>query len=196
MTKHIFAAARLQSLLIASTMLVSSTLITSCAQSPEQARKHRQDVLEKFAADATEHLLDKNPETIQVSVNQLMHQQVHTDAIETLQKKKILPDSNIDVLRAIDEAQVAKKTNKVTVSSVKPLSSIDKEDVTFQVRGTEAFSINGKPSSSRPFTLELKCRLTKEMNDNAQIMDVNGMTAYAQPQEKGSSKSSRKRRRG
>jgi hypothetical protein len=189
----------LSSLVLATCLGTSLLAFCGCSQSPEAMKKARTETLEKFAKEATEHLLDKNPETIKVSVNQLMHQEVHTNSIESLQKKKILPDSSIDVLKAIDDAQRAKRSNKVQINSVKPLSSLEKEDVSFQIRGQEQILVNGKTTSTKPFTIELKCRLTDEMNNYPQIIDVNGMVSYAPPQQDGKDSTSggrKKRRRG
>jgi hypothetical protein len=155
--------------------LVSS--ISGCAVSPEAKKKAREETLDKFSKEVTKHLLDRNPATLQESVNQLMHGEVHTSALEKLQARKILPDSTIDVLKAIDDAQIAHLSNEVQILNVRALTPLEKDAVTFKVTGKEITKVSGKQKDVRPFSLELTCRLTPEMDNMPTLIDVGGMNA-------------------
>ncbi|CAN5451457.1 hypothetical protein BH11CYA1_BH11CYA1_36670 [soil metagenome] len=173
--------------------LVSS--ISGCALSPEAKKKAREETLEKFSRDVTKHLLDRNPDTLKESVNQLMHGEVHTSALDKLQSRKILPDSTIDVLKAIDDAQIAHLSNEVQILNVRPLTPLEKDQVTFRVTGKEIFKVSGKQSAMRPFSLELICRLTPEMDNMPTLIDVGGMSASTAFSGSGTSTSSPKNKR-
>ena len=155
--------------------LVSS--ISGCAVSPEAKKKAREATLDKFSKEVTKHLLDRNPATLQESVNQLMHGEVHVSALEKLQARKILPDSTIDVLKAIDDAQIAQLSNEVQILNVRAITPLEKDQVTFRVTGKEIFKISGKQKDSKPFSLDLVCRLTSGMDNIPTLVDVGIMSA-------------------
>lgn len=159
-------------------VLISLSL-SSCALSPEAKKKQKEQTLIKFATTVTKHLLDRNPDTITASANQLMHSEVHESALDKLQARKILPDSQIDVWRAIDDSQVAHRTNEIAVKSVKAISPLDKDDVKMLVSGDEIIKTSGKQSGVKPFNLELTCRLSDEMDNFPRLIDVNGLSANA-----------------
>jgi len=179
--------------------LVSS--ISGCAMSPEAKKKAREETLDKFAKQVTKHLLDRNPDTLEISVNQLMHVEVHSSALGKLQERKILPDSKIDVLRAIDDAEVAHRTNEIQILNVRPLSPMEKDPTKLRVTGKEIFKTNGKQNDMRPFSLELTVRLTPEMDNAPRLLEVGGMsaaTAFSKPADNVSAQKSKKtsRKRG
>ena len=173
--------------------LISS--VSGCAVSPEAKKKAREETLEKFSRDVTKHLLDRNPDTLKESVNQLMHGEVHTSALEKLQSRKILPDSTIDVLKAIDDAQIAHLSNEVQILNVRALTPLEKDQVTFRVTGKEIFKVSGKQKDMRPFSLELICRLTPEMDNMPTLIDVGGMSASTAFSGSGTTTSSPKNKR-
>ncbi|MFA6210586.1 MAG: hypothetical protein WC714_14245 [Candidatus Obscuribacterales bacterium] len=158
-------------------LIALGSSISGCAVSPEAKKKAREETLEKFSREVTKHLLDRNPDTLKESVNQLMHGEVHTSALEKLQSRKILPDSTIDVLKAIDDAQIAHLSNEVQILNVRALTPLEKDQVTFRVTGKEIFKVSGKQKDMRPFSLELICRLTSEMDNMPTLIDVGGMSA-------------------
>lgn len=158
-------------------LIALASSISGCAVSPEAKKKAREETLEKFSREVTKHLLDRNPDTLKESVNQLMHGEVHTSALEKLQSRKILPDSTIDVLKAIDDAQIAHLSNEVQILNVRALTPLEKDQVTFRVTGKEIFKVSGKQKDMRPFSLELICRLTSEMDNMPTLIDVGGMSA-------------------
>ncbi len=183
-----------------SAIALISTL-TGCAVSPEAKKKAREEALEKFSRVVTQHLLDRNPTTLTVSVNQLMRVEVHNTSLAKLQARKILPDSNIDVLRAIDDAEVAKTTNEVQILSVRPLTPVEKDPVKYRVTGKEIFKVAGKQVDMRPFSLELTIRLTPQMDGEPALLEVGGMSAstvFSKPAQNKSAEKNKKtsRKRG
>ncbi len=158
-------------------LLALASSVSGCAVSPEAKKKAREATLDKFSKEVTKHLLDRNPATLQESVNQLMHGEVHVSALEKLQARKILPDSTIDVLKAIDDAQIAHLSNEVQILNVRALTPLEKDSVTFRVTGKEIVKVSGKQKDVRPFSLELTCRLTPEMDNMPTLIDVGGMNA-------------------
>lgn len=158
-------------------LIALGSSISGCAVSPEAKKKAREETLEKFSREVTKHLLDRNPDTLKESVNQLMHGEVHTSALEKLQSRKILPDSTIDVLKAIDDAQIAHLSNEVQILNVRAITPLEKDQVTFRVTGKEIFKVSGKQKDMRPFSLQLICRLTSEMDNMPTLIDVGGMSA-------------------
>lgn len=168
--------------------------------SPEAKKAKKEQALAKFATSVTKHLLDRNPDTIQASAQQLMHAEVHESALDKLQARKILPDSQIDVWRAIDDSQVAHRTNEIDVKTVRPISPLDKDDIKVQVVGDEIVKTSGKQTAVKPFNLELTCRLTSEMDNYPRLLDVSGLnpntTAYGSTPSGAPKNKVRIRRRG
>ncbi len=183
------------SLAITLSAIALISTLTGCAISPEAKKKAREETLNKFSKLVTQHLLDRNPTTLTVSVNQLMHVEVHHNALATLQARKILPDSNIDVLRAIDDAEVAKSTNEVQVLSVRALTPVEKDPVKFRVTGKEIFKVAGKQVDMRPFSLELTIRLTTQMDGEPALLEVGGMTANTAFSKQAQNKSAEKNKK-
>ena len=181
------------------TVLVSLSL-SSCAVGPEAKKKQKEQTLIKFSTTVTKHLLDRNPSTIQASAQQLMHAEVHESALEKLQASKILPDSQIDIWRAIDDSQVAHRTNEITVKSVKPITPLDKDAVKLMVSSDEIIKTSGKQTAVKPFNLELTCRLTDAMDNYPRLLDVSGLgpnaTAYGSAPSGSPKTKQRTRRRG
>jgi len=168
-----------QKLSFSRTILVSvasmaALALGACAVTPEQLKTQKSEQLTKFCTEVAKHLLDRDPKTIQASVNELLHGELSDGARTKLQAQKIIPDSSIDVLKAISDAEVSKRVNEIEVSSVKPLTSLDKDDVQLQVTGKETVKAGGKVVMVRPFSMTMTCRLTKDMDGFAQLLDLKG----------------------
>lgn len=179
--------------------LSSTVFVGGCATSPEAMKAKKADQLTKFCTDVAKHLLDRDPSTIKASVNQLMHEEVNADCRDKLQASKILPDSSIDVLKTISDQEVAKRLNEITVTSVKPISALEKDDVTLTVNGSETVKVNGKVISTKPFTMTMTCRMTPEMDGYGQLLELKGFPPNLTYQPAVQSDSGRKksgRRRG
>lgn len=180
--------------------LSSTVFVGGCATSPEAMKAKKADQLTKFCTEVAKHLMDRDPTTIKESVNQLMHEEVNADCRDKLQAAKILPDSSIDVLKTISDAEVTKKVNEIVVTSVKPTTALDKDDVTLSVTGTETVKVNGKVTTTRPFALTMTCRMTPEMDGYGQLLQLKGfppsLTYQPAVQSDSSRKKSSSRRRG
>lgn len=183
------------------TPLLSSLVILGlfgCSKSPEQVKQERLDQLTKFSTTVTKHILDRDPATIKESVNLLLHGEVGNDTRVRLQSEKVIPDTAIDVLKLISDAETFHRVNSIEVTSAKPVSDITKDIVTMQVIGKETIKVNGKVDSVRPFNMQLVCRLTKEMDGYAQLEDVKNFpkTSMLLPPVDSVSKPKKLRRRG
>lgn len=183
------------------TTLLSSLVmlgLAGCSKSPEQLKQERLDQLTKFSTTVTKHILDRDPATIQESVNLLLHGEISNDTRVRLQSEKVIPDSSIDVLKLISDAQTFHRVNSIEVTSAKPVSDVSKDIVTMQVIGNETIKVNGKVASVKPFNMQLVCRLTKEMDGYAQLEDVKNFpktSMLVQPVD-GVTKPKKSRRRG
>lgn len=183
------------------TTLLSSLVmlgLAGCSKSPEQLKQERLDQLTKFSTTVTKHILDRDPSTIQESVNLLLHGEISNDTRVRLQSEKVIPDSSIDVLKLISDAQTFHRVNSIEVTSAKPVSDVSKDIVTMQVIGNETIKVNGKVASVKPFNMQLVCRLTKEMDGYAQLEDVKNFpktSMLVQPVD-GVTKPKKSRRRG
>jgi len=172
--------------------------LAGCSKSPEQLKQERLDQLTKFSTTVTKHILDRDPATIQESVNLLLHGEISNDTRVRLQSEKVIPDSSIDVLKLISDAQTFHRVNSIEVTSAKPVSDVSKDIVTMQVIGNETIKVNGKVASVKPFNMQLVCRLTKEMDGYAQLEDVKNFpktSMLVQPVD-GVTKPKKSRRRG
>jgi hypothetical protein len=178
-------------------LIVAGCCLTSCALTPEQKKQQRTEVLTKYCTSVTKHLLDRDPTTIQESVNLLLHQEVSSSARDKLQAQKVLPDSTIDVLRDISDAEVLHRTNSIEVTAVKAITPVDKDTVTFQVTGKETVKVSGKVSEVRPFSMQVTCLLTNDMDIYPLLKDLKGFpqAMIRRPSTQAEQSSSAKRRR-
>src|SRR5262249_53606992 len=78
--------------------------IAACT-SPEQQKQHREETMQKFVTGVVEHILDRNPETIQESMNTLSHSEMTEALFEKLQGQSLLPETDISILKIVDESK-------------------------------------------------------------------------------------------
>ncbi|MBX9940886.1 MAG: hypothetical protein K2Y32_16615 [Candidatus Obscuribacterales bacterium] len=184
----------LLSILVAS---AASLSLLACSQSPEQIKAKKEEQLRKFCTEVSKHILDRDPSTIQVSVNELIHGELSDQARTSLQAQKVIPDTAIDVLKLISDSEVSKQVNVVEVTAVKPVSSLDKDDVQVLVTGKEVIKEQGKVVGTQPFSMTMTCRISPEAEGFTQLIDLKGFPAnrkMSMPVEaSGRSKKNRKR---
>jgi hypothetical protein len=173
-------------------VLSASLLLGACGLSPEAQQKARAAKLEAFATTVTQHLLDKNPETLKTSITTFMRDEVNDSERDKLQEAKIIPDSPISVVRIEQENQAAGRSNTVAISSVKALTPVDKDYVKFQVVGTEISKLKGKPTGSQPFNYELTVLLNPEMSGYPRLTDLKGFVTPAATADSGAQASTSK----
>ncbi|MBS2005520.1 MAG: hypothetical protein JST01_00675 [Cyanobacteria bacterium SZAS TMP-1] len=159
--------------------LLAAVGLSACGLSPEAMKKARSEKLEKFASTVVEHILDKNPETLKVSITTFMRDEVNDSERDKLQQQKIIPDSPIDVERIEQENQAAGRSNAVKITSVKALTPIEKDSVKFEVVGNEVTKLKGKVTDTRPFKYELTVLLNGEMSGYPRLTDLSGFTVPA-----------------
>lgn len=155
-------------------LLLVSVSLASCA-SKEQQLKERQDNLEKFVTSLTKNVFDRNPVTIKESMGQLMRLQLSEAARNKLQAEGKIPDTELDVLKIIDDNQNAHVSNKVDVDSVHPTGPVEKNLIPFKVVGKTTTLLNGQPSDSKPFNLTVVCELTPEMGGYPRCTEIDGL---------------------
>jgi len=164
-------------------------LLLSACTSKEQALKDKQATLEKFASSVAHDLLDRNPETVRVSTMRLMREELHESAADKLQSQKLMPDTEISILKIVQLAQKNHTTNEVKIEKVTAMAPIEKPLVPMKVTGTVVNMVDGKPSGETPFSMTVVCRLTPEMSNYPQVMDVSGLgdrkVAEKQPEANG-----------
>ncbi|MBU6453052.1 MAG: hypothetical protein KGS72_14805 [Cyanobacteria bacterium REEB67] len=192
------SAIRALALSTAAAIAFSSLIMSGCGLSPEAMKKERAAKLELFAKTVTEHLLDKNPETLKMSITTFMRDEVNDTERDKLQELKIIPDSPISVERIEQENAAAGRSNTVSVTSVKALTPVEQDSVKFQVIGTEVSKVKEKVVDTRPFNYELTVLLNPEMSGYPRLTDLKGFnvpaaTADSSNQNKGSKRSRRKR---
>jgi hypothetical protein len=164
---------------IATLALTAALGLSACGLSPEAMKKDRTEKLEKFASTVVEHILDKNPETLKMSITTFMRDEVNDSERDKLQTAKIIPDSPIDVERMMQENQAAGRSNVVSITSVKALTPIEKDSVKFEVVGNEVTKLKGKVTDTKPFRYELTVLLNSEMSGYPRLTDMSGVVAPA-----------------
>ena len=155
-------------------LLLLAVSLAGCT-SKEQALKERQESLEKFVTSLTKNVFDRNPQTIKESMGELMRLQLSEKARNKLQAAGEIPDTELDVLKIIDENQNNHHSNKVEVDLVRPLGPVDKNQVPFKVTGKNISLINGKPADDKVFSITVTCELTPEMGGYPRCIEVSGL---------------------
>jgi hypothetical protein len=173
-------------------VLAASLMLSACGLSPEAMKKDREEKLELFAKTVTQHLLDKNPETLKNSITTFMREEVNDSERDKLQELKIIPDSPISVERIEQENQAAGRSNAVTISSVTALTPIEKDYVKFRVVGSEISKLKDKVTDTKPFTYELTVLLTGDMSGYPRLTDLKGIVPPATTADSGSAAASAK----
>jgi hypothetical protein len=154
--------------------LIAVLLLSSCA-SPEQTLHDRQTKLEHFATGAVRHLLDRNPKTYRMSVNSLMREELNDATINKLQSIGKLPEPGLEELKVVEDAEDAKTNNAVEIKDTKTLGPANKDVVPIRVKGLIVNYKNGIKKSEEPFSLELDCKLTEDMEGFPRVIAVRGM---------------------
>lgn len=162
--------------LVATSLFLLCSGLTSCT-SKEQALKERTATLEKFASAVTENIFDRNPVTIKQSMNTLTREQLSEKALNKLQSAREIPETELDVLKIIDDNQNQHRTNKVKVESVSPLGPVEKDPVSLKVSGRDTPIVNGKNGADKPFSIVVTCQLSDEMGGYPRVVDVTGLTS-------------------
>jgi len=172
--------------LLSMLLLLLAVSLSGCT-SKEQALKDRQASLEKFVTSLTQNVFDRNPQTIKESMGELMRLQLSEKARNKLQANGEIPDTELDVLKIIDENQIKHRSNKVEIDLVRALGPVDKSLVPFKVTGKNISLTNGKPDNDKVFSITVICELTPEMGGYPRCVEVDGLpstktaTAVQQP---------------
>ena len=66
-----------------------TVLIASCSASPEAQQKAHEQEMEQLITSAVQHMLDRNPDTIQESMNYLSRSEMAADTFEKLQNQHL-----------------------------------------------------------------------------------------------------------
>lgn len=162
------------------TVLISATAVgslTGCSKVDEMEK--RKTLLNDFCTKVAQHLFDHNPETMEGSLNMLLHEELTDKVREKLEDIKVLPDSPITILKEKEEAQKSHLSNKIDVIIVKPLTAVSKNPVAYKVGGKETILFNGKPKNEQMFSFTMVCDLTPEMGDYPRVVDIAGLQAPA-----------------
>jgi len=157
--------------------LLASLLVFALAgcKSPEQVKKERLDVLEKFTVGVAKHILDRNPETVKESITHLQREELSEQVFEKLQSDGHLPKTELGELKIIEDAQEQHTTNTVDVSAVKPLGPVEKDIVPLQVSGQVTEKTEGKPDTVKPFTFNVTCKLNEETGGWPQVVEISAL---------------------
>jgi hypothetical protein len=174
------------------------SVLAACT-SKEQQLKERENTLTAFATSVVQHMYDRNPQTLRDSMNLLMREQLTEKVVNKLQASKDLPETEIDVLKIIDENQRKKASNKVEVDIVRPLGPIEKDEVQMKVTGKDIAMSDGKPGDDKVISVIVTCQLTPEMSGYPRATDLT-VLASAKPAAPSAAKApagggSKKRRR-
>jgi hypothetical protein len=143
-------------------VLIVSLSVTGCTNAATQERE-RQETMRKFVTGAIEHMLDRNPDTIQQSMTLLTRDEMTQPLVDKLVQQKLLPETDLSVLKIKDEAQQSHTTNQVVVSSAAPVDSTNQPEIRFKVAGKEISQKGGATTNSRDFEYFVTCKLTPEM---------------------------------
>jgi hypothetical protein len=136
--------------------------------------KEREATMAKFVKGAVQHMLDRNPDTIQESMNELTRNELTQPLVERLQNDKVLPETDLSILKIKDDALKNHATNQVVLDQVQPLDPLTKPDVRFRVVGKDVAQLDGKPNGETPFDYIATCRLTDDMDGFPRITEFRG----------------------
>jgi len=162
--------------LAALALIVLSVIgLVSCT-SPEAKLKKRQETMEKFATQVAKQLYDKNPETVRESMTLLFREELSDSVKEKLQREKMLPNTELGIVKILTEAEENHTTNKVEVTTAKSMATADKEVVPIQVSGQVVTKTEGKPDVSTPFNIHIVVKLPIVAGAWPQVIDVTGMS--------------------
>jgi hypothetical protein len=156
---------------VAGPALVLCFMLCSCS-SPEQQKQQRLSTLNTFTKAAVTDLLDRNPATMNESMNRVFSYEFSDAARQKLMQRNLLPETGLSVVRIIQDQQSSKSSNLVSVSKVKPLGAITKPLVPVRVTATQIVTRAGKQMSKRPLDLTLKIMIPNDPDISPQVVDV------------------------
>jgi hypothetical protein len=157
---------------IFTTGIVAVALLSLNGCSPGDAKAQRKQKLQEFCTSVSQHLLDRDPNSIRDSLNILLHEELSDGARQKLEDNKTIPDSPITVLKWTEEWKTGHKANKVEVTSVTPLGPVDAKDVKFRVNGIDHDLVSSKEVGSKPFLIEMTCELTPDMDGFPRVLEL------------------------
>lgn len=181
--------------LIAIVFVLQTGLLTSCT-SPEQKLKNKEKMLAKYASGVAKHLYDRNPETLKESVYHLFREELDEPVLNRLQKEKLLPRTDLGILKLEQEATEKGTTNVVEVTSVKPVGSVEEVDIPFQVDGTVITKSQSGEEKTKPFSLTMTIHLDEKVSEWPKVAGLSGFAPPVKKEVKKPPKEKKKKRRG
>lgn len=169
-----------------------SIISLNACSSPEQKKKERLEVLEKFVTQVATHIFDRNPATIRESMTHLFREELTEPVIQKLQNEGNLPKTELGIVKILTEAEKTHTTNKVTVASTKALGDVAMDVVPFQVTGKIITMTREKPDQFKPFSLKVTCKLNKQTGGWPQVVDISGLASDTKQPAAKSSKPARR----
>lgn len=158
--------------------LVTIVTLSSCA-SPEQKLKERQEKLERFASNVVKHLLDRDPKTYRQSVAALMREELDDSTIDKLQSTGNLPEPGLEEMKVVSDAEDKKTSNTIETKTATAVAGTAKHDVVpVQVTGEVINYQDGVKKNDQPFSLEIDCKLTDEMQGYPRVVGVRGLENF------------------
>jgi hypothetical protein len=151
--------------------LLACSLLAACS-SPEEQERKRELAMQTMAGTVIQHLLDRNPETIEASMNVLTRDEMIEPLVSKLQSEKIIPETVLNVRLIMEDAQKNHSSNQIVISNTKPLDDPKQQEVSFQVTGKDVRQLNGKPTGEKPFEYTVTCKLTPAMNGLARVTNL------------------------
>ncbi|MBI4532534.1 MAG: hypothetical protein HY711_01195 [Candidatus Melainabacteria bacterium] len=165
--------------------------LNACS-SPEQKKKERLKVFEKFVTQVATHIFDRNPVTIRESITHLFREELTEPVIQKLQNEGNLPKTELGIVKIVTEAEENHTTNQVTVVSTKALGPVEMDVVPFQVTGTVTTQAKGKLEQPKTFSMRVTCKLNEQTGGWPQVVDISGLTTEAKKSASKTSTSTKK----
>jgi hypothetical protein len=157
--------------------LMTALSLSSCA-SPEQKLKERETKLEHFAEGVVKHLLDRDPKTYRQSVAALMREELDDSTIDKLQSTGNLPEPGLEEMKVVSDAEDKKTSNTVETPTVQPAGVVKRDVVPIRVSGQVINYQNGVKKNEQPFSLEVDCKLTDEMQGYPRVVAIRGLENF------------------
>lgn len=151
--------------------------------------------MEQLITSAVQHMLDRNPETIQDSMDYLSHSEMTPDIFEKLQSEHLLPETDISILRLKQDAASKHTSNSIVVSTVRALDPLTKQLVRFKVIGKQIMKQDGKPIGDSVFQYTITCKIADPSTGDPLITDLVSDTPTATAQADNKAPVHKKRRR-
>jgi hypothetical protein len=149
--------------------LATVLLLSACT---EQIKQSRINTIKTFASAVTCDLLDKNPSTMENSMNRIFSFELNDTIRQKLMAKRELPETGLSMMKVVQDELDDKMSNSVHISKVQIVGSVDKQLIPISVFGTDTILKKGQVLQTNPFVIKMVISLPPDESDNPSVVDI------------------------